>query len=124
MVIYLLITIDFFPRKRKKQHRLFLDVAEGESSKDNKSDEEDGEPGESHKTHINENEERKKEEALWASFLSDVGQKPKVVSAEQAPCNQKHTVRRKLPFRYRCLKQKGKFPLRVVQLCISFLQTI
>ncbi|XP_034281420.1 craniofacial development protein 1 [Pantherophis guttatus] len=79
------------PRKRKKQHRLSLDVAEGESSKDNKSDEEDGEPGESHNTRINENEERKKEEALWASFLSDVGQKPKVVSAEQAPCNQKHT---------------------------------
>ncbi|XP_058011227.1 craniofacial development protein 1 isoform X1 [Ahaetulla prasina] len=78
------------PRKRKKQGRLFLDVAEGESSKDNKSDE-DSEPGESHNTHINENEERKKEEALWASFLSDVGQKPKVISAEPAPCNQKHT---------------------------------
>ncbi|XP_013928198.1 PREDICTED: craniofacial development protein 1, partial [Thamnophis sirtalis] len=82
----------FFPRKRKKQHRLFLDVGEGESSKDNKSSEEDGELGESHSAHISENEERKKEEALWASFLTDVGQKPKVVSAEQSPCNQKHTV--------------------------------
>ncbi|XP_026535919.1 craniofacial development protein 1 [Notechis scutatus] len=79
------------PRKRKKQHGLFLDVGEGESSKDNKSDQEDSELGESHNTHINENEERKKEEALWASFLSDVGQKPKAVSAEQTPHNQKHT---------------------------------
>ncbi|XP_032086409.1 craniofacial development protein 1 [Thamnophis elegans] len=79
------------PRKRKKQHGLFLDVGEGESSKDNKSGEEDGELGESHNAHISENEERKKEEALWASFLTDVGQKPKVVSAEQSPCNQKHT---------------------------------
>ncbi|XP_058011228.1 craniofacial development protein 1 isoform X2 [Ahaetulla prasina] len=89
------------PRKRKKQGRLFLDVAEGESSKDNKSDE-DSEPGESHNTHINENEERKKEEALWASFLSDVGQKPKVISAEPAPCNQKHT-----PMRRICASLKG-----------------
>ncbi|XP_070616839.1 craniofacial development protein 1 isoform X2 [Erythrolamprus reginae] len=76
---------------KKKQHRLFLDVAEGESLKDDKSDEEDGEPGESHKAHMNETEERKKEEALWASFLSDVGLKPKVGSTEQAPSNQKHT---------------------------------
>uniref|UniRef100_A0A8C6X7A0 Craniofacial development protein 1 n=1 Tax=Naja naja TaxID=35670 RepID=A0A8C6X7A0_NAJNA len=78
------------PRKRKKQQGLFLDAGEGESSKDNKSDQEDGEPEDSHDTHVNENEERKKEEALWASFLSDVGQKPKAVSTEQAPCNQKH----------------------------------
>ncbi|XP_015671358.1 craniofacial development protein 1 [Protobothrops mucrosquamatus] len=78
------------PRKRKKQHRLFLDLGEGESSKDNKSDEEDGESGESHNTYINKNEERKKEDALWASFLSDVAQKPKAVSADQTPCHQKH----------------------------------
>ncbi|KAM3829197.1 craniofacial development protein 1 isoform 7-T8 [Vipera latastei] len=79
------------PRKRKKQHGLFLDLDEGESSKGNKSDEEeDGDAGESRNTHINENEERKKEDALWASFLSDVAQKPKAVSAVQTPCNQKH----------------------------------
>lgn len=31
-----------------------------------------------------EEEEKKKEDALWASFLSDVGQKPKVAVATQA----------------------------------------
>ncbi|KAM3829194.1 craniofacial development protein 1 isoform 4-T5 [Vipera latastei] len=86
------------PRKRKKQHGLFLDLDEGESSKGNKSDEEeDGDAGESRNTHINENEERKKEDALWASFLSDVAQKPKAVSAVQTPCNQKHKTSRPHP---------------------------
>lgn len=30
-----------------------------------------------------EEEEKKKEDALWASFLSDVGQKPKTLAAAQ-----------------------------------------
>lgn len=116
LVIHFLITTDFFfPRKRKKQHGLFLDLGEGESSKGNKSDEEeDGDAGESRNTHINENEERKKEDALWASFLSDVAQKPKAVSAVQTPCNQKHKVRGKLSLGHHCSKQKGKLPLRFV----------
>ncbi|XP_025022422.1 craniofacial development protein 1 [Python bivittatus] len=77
------------PRKKKKRGGLFLELGEGESSKD-KSDDEDGESGESHNTHIKENEKRKKEDALWANFLSDVGQKPKAVPADQTPCIQKH----------------------------------
>ncbi|KAH0619469.1 hypothetical protein JD844_000117 [Phrynosoma platyrhinos] len=64
----------------------------GESSKDGKSESEDGEAGESHNTQLTEHEKRKKEDDLWASFLSDVGQKPKVASTGQASCTPKDKV--------------------------------
>lgn len=38
-----------------------------------------------------EEEEKKKEDALWASFLSDVGRKPKVVAATQVMQTKKVT---------------------------------
>lgn len=38
-----------------------------------------------------EEEEKRKEDALWASFLSDVGQKPKAVAATQVTQTKKVT---------------------------------
>lgn len=38
-----------------------------------------------------EEEEKKKEDALWASFLSDVGRKPKAVAATQVMQTKKVT---------------------------------
>ncbi|XP_044290009.1 craniofacial development protein 1 [Varanus komodoensis] len=51
-------------------------------------DSEDSDSGESHNTPLKENERREKEEALWASFLSDVGQKPKAAATAEASCTQ------------------------------------
>ncbi|XP_066493165.1 craniofacial development protein 1 [Tiliqua scincoides] len=75
-------------RKRKKARGLLLEPSTGEASKDNSSDSEGGKSGES-RTHLNENKEKEKEDALWASFLSDVGQKPKAPATEQASSKQK-----------------------------------
>ncbi|XP_008120977.1 craniofacial development protein 1 [Anolis carolinensis] len=76
-------------RKRKKRGGLLLDPDGGESSKDDKSDSEDGESGESLNTQPTEQEQRKKEDDLWASFLSDVGQKPKAAPVAQPSFPQK-----------------------------------
>ncbi|XP_034974238.2 craniofacial development protein 1 [Zootoca vivipara] len=76
-------------RKRNKGCGLFLEPGGGEASKDDESDREDGESAESN-PHMKESDNRQKEDALWASFLSDVGQKPKAPPAVQAPgCTQK-----------------------------------
>ncbi|XP_062997155.1 craniofacial development protein 1 [Elgaria multicarinata webbii] len=76
-------------RKRNKGGGLFLKPGGGNSPKHDESDSEDGETGESHNTPVKENEKREKEEALWASFLSDVGQKPKAAPPGQTSCTQK-----------------------------------
>uniref|UniRef100_A0A670K4H5 Craniofacial development protein 1 n=1 Tax=Podarcis muralis TaxID=64176 RepID=A0A670K4H5_PODMU len=76
-------------RKRNKGCGLFLEPGGGEASKDDESDSEDGESAESN-PHMKESDKRQKEDALWASFLSDVGQKPKAPPAVQASgCTQK-----------------------------------
>ncbi|XP_053255223.1 craniofacial development protein 1 [Podarcis raffonei] len=76
-------------RKRNKGCGLFLEPGGGEASKDDESDSEDGEFAESN-PHMKESDKRQKEDALWASFLSDVGQKPKAPPAVQASgCTQK-----------------------------------
>ncbi|XP_010285160.1 PREDICTED: craniofacial development protein 1, partial [Phaethon lepturus] len=68
-------------RKRKKGGLLLEpDEKEEENAQQNEEEEEDNvEQVERNR----EEEEKKKEDALWASFLSDVGQKPKVVAATQ-----------------------------------------
>ncbi|XP_072836513.2 craniofacial development protein 1 [Pogona vitticeps] len=75
--------------RKRKDGGLFLEPDGEESSKDDRSEGEDSEPGESNNVHTDENEQRKKEDALWASFLSDVGQKPKAAPTSQVPCMQK-----------------------------------
>ncbi|CAI5781918.1 Craniofacial development protein 1 [Podarcis lilfordi] len=76
-------------RKRNKGCGLFLEPGGGEASKDDESNSEDGESTESN-PHMKESDKRQKEDALWASFLSDVGQKPKAPPAVQASgCTQK-----------------------------------
>lgn len=96
----------FIPRKRNKGCGLFLEPGGGEASKDDESDSEDGESAESN-PHMKESDKRQKEDALWASFLSDVGQKPKAPPAVQASgCTQKDKVRRgHVSFRHCCLER-------------------
>ncbi|XP_067327079.1 craniofacial development protein 1 [Anolis sagrei] len=72
--------------RKRKRGGLLLDPDGGESSKDGKSDSEDSESGGSPITQPTEQEQRKKEDDLWASFLSDVGQKPKAAPAAQTSC--------------------------------------
>ncbi|XP_033013325.1 craniofacial development protein 1 [Lacerta agilis] len=76
-------------RKRNKGCGLFFKPGGGEASKDDESDSEGSESAESN-PHMKETDKRQKEDALWASFLSDVGQKPKAPPAVQASgCTQK-----------------------------------
>ncbi|XP_061450042.1 craniofacial development protein 1 [Rhineura floridana] len=72
-------------RKRNKGGGLFLEPDGGGASKDDERDSEVAESAESYPP-ITESEKRQKEDALWASFLSDVGQKPKTTTAGQASC--------------------------------------
>ncbi|KAJ6666099.1 hypothetical protein lerEdw1_001003 [Lerista edwardsae] len=74
-------------RKRKKGRGLSLEPGAVEASEDDSSHSEGGDSGESH-IHLNENVEKEKEDALWASFLSDVGQKPKATATEQGSSEQ------------------------------------
>ncbi|KAJ7312119.1 hypothetical protein JRQ81_006460 [Phrynocephalus forsythii] len=75
--------------RKKKDGSFFLEPDGGESSKDDKSEGEDSELRESNDVPADENEQRKKEDALWASFLSDVGQKAKAAPVNPVPCVQK-----------------------------------
>ncbi|XP_040426873.1 craniofacial development protein 1 [Cygnus olor] len=69
-------------RKRKKGG-LVLEPDEKEEGKAQENEEEEGD-NLKQVEEDREEEEKKKEDALWASFLSDVGQKPKVAVATQA----------------------------------------
>ncbi|XP_061863647.1 craniofacial development protein 1 isoform X2 [Colius striatus] len=69
-------------RKRKKGG-LLLEPDEKEEEKAQQSEEEE-EDNVEQVERSREEEEKKKEDALWASFLSDVGQKPKAAAATQA----------------------------------------
>lgn len=72
-------------RKRKKGG-LLLEADEKEEEKAQQNGEEPKEEEVDDIEQIErrrEEEEKKKEDALWASFLSDVGQKPKAVAATQ-----------------------------------------
>ncbi|XP_069724817.1 craniofacial development protein 1 [Phaenicophaeus curvirostris] len=72
-------------RKRKKG-RLLLEPEEREEEKaqQNEEQEEEEEDSAEQVERNREEEIKKKEDALWASFLSDVGQKPKVTQANKA----------------------------------------
>ncbi|KAM9289033.1 craniofacial development protein 1 [Morus bassanus] len=70
-------------RKRKKGG-LLLEADEKEEEKAQQSEEEEKEVDNIEQVERNrEEEEKKKEDALWASFLSDVGQKPKAGATTQ-----------------------------------------
>lgn len=61
-----------------------LEPDEKEEGKAQESEEEEEEDNLKQAEKDREEEEKKKEDALWASFLSDVGQKPKAAVATQA----------------------------------------
>ncbi|KAM9374379.1 craniofacial development protein 1 [Phaethornis superciliosus] len=71
-------------RKRKKGGLL---LEEEKKQEENLQQEEEGEEEEDNVEQVERNREeeeiKKKEDALWASFLSDVGQKPKAAAATQ-----------------------------------------
>ncbi|XP_029881155.1 craniofacial development protein 1 isoform X2 [Aquila chrysaetos chrysaetos] len=70
-------------RKRKKGG-LLLEPDDKEEEKAQQNEEEEEEVDNVEQVERNrEEEEKKKEDALWASFLSDVGRKPKAVAATQ-----------------------------------------
>ncbi|XP_049662228.1 craniofacial development protein 1 [Accipiter gentilis] len=69
-------------RKRKKGG-LLLDPDDKEEEKAQQNEEEEEVDNVEQVERNREEEEKKKEDALWASFLSDVGRKPKVVAATQ-----------------------------------------
>ncbi|KAM6352819.1 craniofacial development protein 1 isoform 3-T3 [Alca torda] len=72
-------------RKRKKGG-LLLEPDEKEEEKAQQSEEKEEEEEVDNVEQVERNreeEEKRKEDALWASFLSDVGQKPKAVAATQ-----------------------------------------
>ncbi|XP_067158781.1 craniofacial development protein 1 [Apteryx mantelli] len=69
-------------RKRKKGG-LLLEPGEKEEEKAQQNNEEEEVDNLKQAERDQEEEEKKKEDALWASFLSDVGQKPKVLTATQ-----------------------------------------
>ncbi|KFR01649.1 Craniofacial development protein 1, partial [Nipponia nippon] len=70
-------------RKRKKGG-LLLEADEKEEEKAQQNEEEEEEVDSVEQVERNrEEEEKRKEDALWASFLSDVGQKPKAGAATQ-----------------------------------------
>ncbi|XP_054856906.1 craniofacial development protein 1 [Eublepharis macularius] len=78
-------------RERNKGGSLPLEPG-GETSKDDTSDSKDDddlEDLEESCSVVKEEEKKKKEEALWASFLSDVGQKPGAAATDHATCVQK-----------------------------------
>nr|XP_032606373.2 craniofacial development protein 1 isoform X2 [Taeniopygia guttata] len=72
-------------RKRKKGGLLLeADEKEEEKTQQNGEDQKEEEVDNAEQVERSrEEEEKKKEDALWASFLSDVGQKPKAVAATQ-----------------------------------------
>ncbi|KFQ00966.1 Craniofacial development protein 1, partial [Haliaeetus albicilla] len=71
-------------RKRKKGGLLLEpDDKEEEKAQQNEEEEEEEVDNVEQVERNREEEEKKKEDALWASFLSDVGRKPKAVAATQ-----------------------------------------
>ncbi|XP_072202942.1 craniofacial development protein 1 [Excalfactoria chinensis] len=67
-------------RRKKKRRGLMLEVDEREEGKAQENKEEEDDLKQSERDH--EEEEKKKEDALWASFLSDVGQKPRAAATQ------------------------------------------
>ncbi|XP_030313878.1 craniofacial development protein 1 [Calypte anna] len=72
-------------RKRKKGGLLLEEEKKQEESVQQKEEDEEEEEEDVEQVERNREEEeiKKKEDALWASFLSDVGQKPKAAAATQ-----------------------------------------
>lgn len=79
---YILFFLSSAPRKRKKGG-LLLEPDEKEEEKAQQNEEEEEVDNVEQMERKREEEEKKKEDALWASFLSDVGQKPKATAATQ-----------------------------------------
>ncbi|KAL8194676.1 UNVERIFIED_CONTAM: hypothetical protein K2H54_028857 [Gekko kuhli] len=75
-------------RKRCKGGGVSLEP-DGKASKDDASDSKDSDDLEESCPVVKEEDKKKKEDALWASFLSDVGQKPRAAATDQATCVQK-----------------------------------
>nr|XP_056718689.1 craniofacial development protein 1 [Euleptes europaea] len=76
-------------RKRHKGGGLSLEQG-GETSKDDAGDSKDGDDLEESRPVVKEEEKKKKEDALWASFLSDVGQEPRAAATvDPVTCAQK-----------------------------------
>ncbi|XP_062442085.1 craniofacial development protein 1 [Rhea pennata] len=70
--------------RKKKKRGLLLEAGEKEEEKAQQNNKEKEEADNLKQAERDrEEEEKKKEDALWASFLSDVGQKPKVLAAKQ-----------------------------------------
>ncbi|XP_025055530.1 craniofacial development protein 1 [Alligator sinensis] len=69
-------------RKRKKGG-LLLEPGDSEEAKAQQGEKEEVDSLRQVEGDRSEEEEKKKEDALWASFLSDVGQKPKTLAAAQ-----------------------------------------
>ncbi|OXB54211.1 hypothetical protein ASZ78_013972 [Callipepla squamata] len=77
-------------RRKKKRRGLVLEAdekGEGEA-RENEDEEEDLKQSERDR----EEEEKKKEDALWASFLSDVGQKPKAAATQADKAGEEKSV--------------------------------
>uniref|UniRef100_A0A8B9PAY5 Craniofacial development protein 1 n=1 Tax=Apteryx owenii TaxID=8824 RepID=A0A8B9PAY5_APTOW len=68
---------------KRKKGGLLLEPGEKEEEKAQQNNEEEEVDNLKQAERDREEEEKKKEDALWASFLSDVGQKPKVLTATQ-----------------------------------------
>ncbi|XP_021264693.1 craniofacial development protein 1 [Numida meleagris] len=66
--------------RKKKRRGLVLEADEKEEGKAQENEDEEDDLKQSERDQ--EEEEKKKEDALWASFLSDVGQKPKAVATQ------------------------------------------
>lgn len=82
--IYVYIYLASASRKRKKGGLLLeADEKEEEKAQQNEEEEEEEVDNVEQVERNREEEEKRKEDALWASFLSDVGQKPKAVAATQ-----------------------------------------
>ncbi|XP_074957857.1 craniofacial development protein 1 [Phalacrocorax aristotelis] len=70
--------------RKKKKGGLLLEADEKEEEKAQQNEEEADADNTEQVERNREEEEKKKEDALWASFLSDVGQKPKAGATTQA----------------------------------------
>ncbi|XP_015729312.1 craniofacial development protein 1 [Coturnix japonica] len=72
-------------RRKKKRRGLVLEGNEGEEGEAQEHEEEEDDLKQSERDR--EEEEKKKEDALWASFLSDVGQKPRAAATQATPAD-------------------------------------
>ncbi|XP_065589513.1 craniofacial development protein 1 [Cyrtonyx montezumae] len=77
-------------RRKKKRRGLVLEADEKGEGKAQENEDEEDDLKQSERDR--EEEEKKKEDALWASFLSDVGQKPKAAAAQADKAGEEKSV--------------------------------